>query len=589
MAYQVLARKWRPKRFQDVIGQNHITQSLQNAILRDKIGQAYIFTGTRGIGKTSVARLFAKALRCESPDEGGNPCNQCVCCQDFDTDTSMNVIEIDGASNNGVDNIRDLISEVQYLPSIGSHKIYIIDEVHMVTTQAFNALLKTLEEPPEHVVFIFATTEPEKLLGTVLSRCQRFDFRHATVTDLTNHLVAIAESEGVTYESVDLLKQIAVQGKGSVRDTLSLLDQVLSFSENNNITEETLVVSLGLARTSAIREIIAALLNGDAETSSVRYRSLLGENVSPKNIMTAILDALYIVINRMDNKRLVPEDISSSELFWIYETLAKDISWALDSIDPDKICEILLQKIALRRTFFNRSNSPKFVEEKKNSELEVQSGPIVQAAISEESSVEEVILEEEETPAPQEDEFEPPQIEEDACAEFLASAEDFQQEVPREAIEEEPTVQNNISADGSVAPWESFLEFVIEKSPVTASYLEQGNIIKPVSLMGERLLITLGFDEAGKTFYEYFGDREVRDKVMAMIGEFYQKDLGEIDLAIDLVEADEFVSRAEIEAKKEEEDRERRTQELINSPLVQEVKELFNGQIDKVILSDAKK
>ena len=194
MAYQVLARKWRPKKFQDVIGQEHVTKSLQNAIAKDKIGHAYMMVGTRGVGKTSVARIFAKAIRCENLTSDINACGTCKACLDFDTETSMNVIEIDGASNNSVDNIRELISNVHYLPTSGRFKVYIIDEVHMLSTNAFNALLKTLEEPPAHVVFIFATTEAQKLLGTVLSRCQRFDFRNVSVARLVEHVKEISKA-----------------------------------------------------------------------------------------------------------------------------------------------------------------------------------------------------------------------------------------------------------------------------------------------------------------------------------------------------------------------------------------------------------
>lgn len=237
MSYQVLARKWRPKNFEEVIGQSHITRSLQNAILKKKIGHAYMFVGTRGVGKTSVARIFAKAIRCENKLSSGNACNECRACLDFDTDTSMNVIEIDGASNNSVDNIRDLISNVHYLPTNGNFKVYIIDEVHMLSTSAFNALLKTLEEPPAHVVFIFATTEAQKLLGTVLSRCQRFDFRNVKIGELVQHINYISKAEGIQFENMQLVRELAILGNGSVRDCLSLLDQVLTFSENNIVKE----------------------------------------------------------------------------------------------------------------------------------------------------------------------------------------------------------------------------------------------------------------------------------------------------------------------------------------------------------------
>ena len=221
MSFQVLFRKYRPKLFGDVVGQDHVTRALQNAINGQSIGHAYLFTGTRGIGKTSVARIFAKALTCQSPQEDGNPCLSCTSCRGVDEGTLIDVQEIDGASHNGVENIRGLIENVQYLPSTGHYKVYIIDEVHMLSVPAFNALLKTLEEPPAHVVFILATTGPEKLLETVLSRCQRFDFRSAGIEALIGHLGEVLEQENIVIKEESALRQICRQGRGSFRDTLS--------------------------------------------------------------------------------------------------------------------------------------------------------------------------------------------------------------------------------------------------------------------------------------------------------------------------------------------------------------------------------
>jgi DNA polymerase-3 subunit gamma/tau len=241
MAYQVLARKWRPKQFEDVVGQTHVTRALQNSIKLKKLAHAYLFTGTRGVGKTSIARLFSKAIRCENPKPDFNPCLVCQNCKDVDAGNSLDYIEIDGASNNSVDDVRALIENVNYLPAKGQYKIYVVDEVHMLSVSAFNALLKTLEEPPAHVLFILATTDPHKLLGTVLSRCQRYDFKNVPVEILVNHINFIAREEGISFQSPWLIQKLAELGAGSVRDTLSLFDQVLGLSENNKVTDENFI------------------------------------------------------------------------------------------------------------------------------------------------------------------------------------------------------------------------------------------------------------------------------------------------------------------------------------------------------------
>lgn len=360
MSYQVLSRKWRPSKFNEVIGQDHITRSLQNALSRNRIGHAYLLTGTRGIGKTSVARLFAKALRCESLTDDVNPCGQCNSCRDFDSGSSLNVFEIDGASNNSVDDIRDLVQTVRALPSFGKYKVYIIDEVHMLSTSAFNALLKTLEEPPEHVVFIFATTEPHKLLSTVLSRCLRFDFRNASLETLFSHAKKICEKENITVEKDSLLEAICEMGEGSFRDTLSLLDQVLSFSSSGKIDEQSVATALGIAREGTITEILENLISGNVEKVQEIYFQLLSENIAVSNICRDLQNQMYKKVLTQNSAK------PNAELFWIYEMMIKEFSWALENAHADKIIMIVLKKIAIRRDFFNYSN---IKTEKKSTEL----------------------------------------------------------------------------------------------------------------------------------------------------------------------------------------------------------------------------
>ena len=274
MSFQVLSRKYRPKLFGEIVGQEHITRTLQNALKNETVGHSYLFAGTRGIGKTSAARIFAKALTCQSPQKDGNPCLKCPSCTGIDSGASIDVQEIDGASHSGVEHIRSLVENVQYLPSLGRYKVYIIDEVHMLSTQAFNALLKTLEEPPAHVVFILATTEPEKLLETVLSRCQRFDFRNAGPQTLFEHLLEILKRENIVIEE-DALRHIGRLAKGSFRDALSLLEQVLGHSPDGHITEEIITLSLGLARGQSLKLLSRSIVVGDIEVLESTYRQCL--------------------------------------------------------------------------------------------------------------------------------------------------------------------------------------------------------------------------------------------------------------------------------------------------------------------------
>lgn len=255
MSYTALYRKFRPDLFEDVKGQDPIVMTLRNQIKAERIGHAYLFTGTRGTGKTTIAKLFAKTVNCENPVDG-NPCGVCRSCQTIAAGASVNVIEIDAASNNGVDNIREIIDEVSYSPVEGKYKVYIIDEVHMLSIGAFNALLKTLEEPPAYVIFILATTEVHKIPITILSRCQRYDFKRITIETIAGRLHDLMDQEQVQVEE-KALKYIAKTADGSMRDALSLLDQCIAFHFGEELTYDKVLDVLG----QSIRLSLAVLLH----------------------------------------------------------------------------------------------------------------------------------------------------------------------------------------------------------------------------------------------------------------------------------------------------------------------------------------
>lgn len=263
MSYQALYRKYRPKDFSNVKGQEHIVTTLTNQIQADRIGHAYLFCGTRGTGKTTVAKIFAKAVNCEHPGENG-PCGECAMCRAIEEQSSMNVVEIDAASNNRVDDIRQVIEEVQYSPAEGRYKVYIIDEVHMLSTSAFNALLKTLEEPPSYLIFILATTEAHKIPLTILSRCQRYDFKRIGVDTIAARLRELLDQEGIEAED-RALNYIARQADGALRDGLSLLEQCISFYFGKTLTYENALKVLGAVDHAVYHELMEALVKNRVE------------------------------------------------------------------------------------------------------------------------------------------------------------------------------------------------------------------------------------------------------------------------------------------------------------------------------------
>lgn len=321
MSYTALYRKFRPDSFAEVKGQDAIVRTLKNQIRAQRIGHAYLFCGTRGTGKTTVAKILAKAVNCEHPIDG-NPCNECETCRAIAAGTSMNVIEIDAASNNGVDNIREIREEVSYSPTSGRYKVYIIDEVHMLSIGAFNALLKTLEEPPSYVIFILATTEAHKIPITILSRCQRYDFKRIARTTIVDRLQELMDEEQVEVEE-KALRYIAKKGDGSMRDALSLLDQCIAFYLGEKLTYEHVLDVLGAVDTDEFSKLLREILDGDVTQVILHLENMIMQGRDLSQLVTDFTWYLrnLLLLKSSDNMEDVL-DVSAENLEQLKEEAA---------------------------------------------------------------------------------------------------------------------------------------------------------------------------------------------------------------------------------------------------------------------------
>ncbi|OGS27822.1 MAG: DNA polymerase III, subunit gamma and tau, partial [Elusimicrobia bacterium RIFOXYB2_FULL_48_7] len=328
MSYLVLARKYRPKDFDELVGQEHISEVLKNAIEKNRIAHAYIFSGTRGTGKTTTARIFTKALNCVDR-KASQPCGKCPNCKEIADGNSIDVQEIDGASNRGIEEIRSLRENVQYAPSSSKYKVYIIDEAHQITDAAFNALLKTLEEPPEHVIFILATTDPQKIPLTILSRCQRFKFRPLSAVEISTHLEKLSKLEKFDIDK-SALQLIAQISNGSLRDSLSMLDQVISFSPDDKITDKTVRELIGLSPLEMVSSIVDLILAKDAKGILEKIAGIAAEGYDFLQIGRDTREYFrkLVFTNYIDLEKNAPESILPDEM----ESLKKHKGMFQDNI-----------------------------------------------------------------------------------------------------------------------------------------------------------------------------------------------------------------------------------------------------------------
>jgi len=482
MAYLAIARKWRPARFEDLIGQEHVVQTLKNAISFQRVSHAYLFSGARGVGKTSVARIFAKALRCPNTKEGV-ACDTCEECLAIRESRSVDVVEIDGASNNGVEAVRGIRENVAYGAACGFYKIYIIDEVHMLSLSAFNALLKTLEEPPPHVIFLFATTESQKIPLTILSRCQRFEFRRLTLVQITQRLEEILKTEKLAIHP-DGLRLIAAHADGSLRDALSLLDQVLSFygkerEAGETIDEQKVGAALGVSETSQVSAFLEQIINKDIPQILKRVEEVYSAGVDLKHFserVLAELRLLYLVsLSAKQKLPLTPEslDVASGQLDSL-KALAEKTS----ILRLERMSQIFSKAI----TQLAWSSLPRFVLEMaavRMSELDelekVEKAVAGQPVVFQAAAAPVVAASPAPTPTPT---FKPtiPAAPSNARANAIPAPQPKAPpapvtSAPSRPMDEPPAYLSNGGGNGSERSWKAFVDTVMKKRPLLGALL----------------------------------------------------------------------------------------------------------------------
>lgn len=583
MSYLVLARKWRPQTFEDVIGQRPITQALQNAIGTQRVAHAYLFAGPRGVGKTSVARILAKALNCqEGPTK--QPCDRCSFCQEIRTGISLDVVEIDGASNRGIDEIRELRENVRYLPAKNRYKVYIIDEVHMLTDQAFNALLKTLEEPPPHVIFIFATTEPHKIPLTILSRCQRYNFKRIPLALTMEQLKKIAEEEGMAISDRSL-HLLAREAEGSMRDGQSLLDQVLSFG-GKQVSDEEVIEVLGLIDRKILHEAVKALADGDKvhllqiaeEVHHFGYdikefcgelaklaRDLLVLKVFPKEgtERSALIDLPADEIQELSSQ---VEKFSPEEIHSLFRALLQAHDEAARATFPRLVLEMTLTRVARRKPILSVEEvleRLRIMEERliSGNEFPPSAPPRQRATASVTPSLPEESM--------------------DQTAGLPTAEDEKQEHRPAEETNREvstPAEEIPAGLSGEINDqWKEFVLFAKKKKPPLASLLEHGS---PLTLEEDSLEI--GYPE--KSFYlERMQEADNRSALSALCSEFFKrKMMVRVSGMKPQILPHGIPNNGEEGRSARKNSRKNQQEEVLSHPLVREAINIFGGRVVEI-------
>ena len=548
MSYLVLARKWRPQVFEEVIGQSHVVKTLQNALANKRIAHAFLFSGQRGVGKTSVARILAKALNCqEGPTP--QPCCQCVSCKEITEGTTMDVLEIDGASNTGVDDVRELRESVKYVPAQGRYKIYIIDEVHMLSNSAFNALLKTLEEPPSHVIFMFATTEPQKIPPTVLSRCQRFDLRPISTEVLIKQLLQITGKEGISI-SEKALRWIAREAEGSMRDAQSILDRVISYA-GNKISDTDIIEVLGIVDRDLLMRTSQGLLDKNGEECLSVVCDLFRSGYDSRQFYQAFLEHLrnMVVVKTCKNYNelinLSPEecDVLKEQ---VKETKAETLQrlfdvWlkAEDEVYRSSMPQIVLEMLLLRMVYL-KGLLP------------------IDDALVKLNELEKRILN----------------------SKAAVRRDDAQREVhtmtsePSQPMEDAPVQpHDDLKGGDHNHRWEEFLLFAKKEKPLLAAVLDHGRLLQ----MDEKKLL-LGF-APDSIFMESAQDRDNVSQIKKLCEEFFGRKL---QINVTALQGGEAPPASPQSPRQMLKDTGNNEHETLRNPLVNEAISLFNGKIVEV-------